>query len=99
MLTDYRLEGDTLWIRMSEKYHRIFDRTIYAFRYFMKTRPNTYTFMFRPNASALIDLNKYYELCKTFPTTNFCGAEIMRRGAVIEHPVEEAPSGANPSSD
>jgi hypothetical protein len=94
MLTDYRLEGDTLWIRMSEKYHRIFDRTIYAFRYFMKTRPNTYTFMFRPNASALIDLNKYYELCKTFPTTNFCGAEIMRRGAVVEHPVEEAPSGA-----
>lgn len=94
LVTDYLLQDDTLWIRISERHSDIFERTLRAFRYFLNMRPNTYSFVFRPNASALIDLNKYYEICKTFPTTNFCGGEIMRRGAVIEHPVVEAPSGA-----
>lgn len=94
MFTDYLLENDTLWIRISERHSDIFERTLRAFRYFLNMRPNVYSFVFRPNASALVDLNKFYEICKTFPTTNFCGGEIMRRGAVIEHPVVEAPSGA-----
>jgi hypothetical protein len=89
MLTD-----DTLWIRTPETYSNIFEKTILAFRYFVTTRPNTYTFLFRPNASALVDLGKYYDLCKTFPTQNFCSAEILQRGKVIEHPEIEAPSGA-----
>lgn len=94
MATDYLLDDDTLWVRVSERHGDIFERTLRAFRYFLSMRPKTYTFVFRPNASALIDLDRYYELCKTFPTSTFCGGEIMRRGAVIEHPVVEAPSGA-----
>jgi hypothetical protein len=94
LLTDYRLDEDTLWIRISNALPNIFNRTILAFRYFVNMRPNTYTFMFRPNASCIVDLGKYYEMCKSFPTQNFCSAEILRRGEVIEHPVVEAPSGA-----
>ena len=94
MITDYRLDEDTLWIRTSNSLPNIFHRTLLAFRYFANMRPKTYTFLFRPNASCIVDLNKYYEMCKSFPTETFCSAEILRRGEIIEHPVVEAPSGA-----
>ena len=94
MISEYRLDNDTLWIRTSNSLTNIFHRTLLAFRYFVTMRPNVYSFVFRPNASCLVDFNKYYEMCKTFPVTNFCSAEILRRGEVIDHPVVEAPSGA-----
>jgi hypothetical protein len=94
LLTEYKLTEDTLWIRTSNSFQNIFHRTLLAFRYFVNMRPNTYSFVFRPNASCIVNFNKYYEMCKSFPTQNFCSAEILRRGEVIEHPVVEAPSGA-----
>jgi hypothetical protein len=93
LVTEYLLDDDTLWIRLPEKSAFLFEKTIRAFRYFVNMRPNVYSFVFRPNASALMNLNHYYELCKTFPTERFCYAPILRRGVVIEHPVVEAPSG------
>ena len=93
LFTDYQLDDDTLWIRLPENHGTLFEKTIRAFRYFVNMRPNTYSFVFRPNASALVNLPKYYEMCTTFPTTGFCSAPILRRGEVIEHPVVEAPSG------
>jgi len=94
MLTDYRLDSDTLWIRTPNSLENIFNRTLLAFRYFVNMRPNVYSFVFRPNASCIVNLGKYYEMCKSFPTTNFCSADILRSGEVIEHPVVESPSGA-----
>jgi hypothetical protein len=93
LFTEYLLDNDTLWIRLPEKHAFLFEKTIRAFRYFLNIRPNMYSFVFRPNASALLNLNHYYELCKTFPKEKFCSAPILRRGEVIEHPVVEAPSG------
>jgi len=74
--TNYLLEEDTLWIRLPETFPYITEKTWRAFQYFAQTRPDTYTFLYRPNASSFVDLFKYYEMCKTFPTQRFCSAVV-----------------------
>lgn len=77
LTTEYRLDEDTLWIRVPDTLDYVFEKTIRAFRYFVATRPNTYRFLFRPNASCVVNLNAYYELCKTFPQEKFCSAVVV----------------------
>lgn len=94
LFTPYLLTDDTLIIRGTESLGTVWDKTILAFRYFVNMRPKTYKFLYRTNASSLVDLGKYYERCKTFPTENFCSAVIGYPGPVREHPVDEMPSGS-----
>ena len=91
LFSNYLLTEDTLYIRLPENYASLWEKTVLAFRYFLNTRPNTYSFLYRPNASALVNLEKYYELCKTFPTQNFCSAVIVSCPPVG---LQESPSGA-----
>jgi len=91
LFTDYLLTDDTLYIRLQESYGTIWEKTLRAFQYFVNMRPNTYTFLYRPNASALVNLTNYYELCKTFPTTNYCSAAIAKCPPVG---LDQSPSGA-----
>ena len=91
LFTEYLLTDDTLYIRLPENHGALWEKTVRAFRYFLNMRPNTYSFLYRPNASALVNLNKYYELCKTFPTKNFCSAVVV---SCPELQIEESPSGA-----
>lgn len=74
--SDYVLDGDTLRIRIPEGYQYITHKTFFAFRYFVQNYPDKYTFLYRPNASSFVDLFKYYEMCKNFPTQRFCSAVV-----------------------
>lgn len=90
LFSEYLLTDDTLYIRISNSLSNIFERTLRAFRYFMNMRPNTYSFMFRANASTLINLHRYYDMCKEFPKENFCSAIT---GTYPQRDVKEFPSG------
>lgn len=91
LFTEYLLDDDTLWIRIPNSLNFIFERTVRAIRYFINTRPNTYSFVFRPNASCVVNFNHYYEMCKSFPKERFCSAMI---GSYEPRGVKEFPSGA-----
>ena len=91
LVTEYLLDDDTLWIRIPDSLHYIFERTVRAFRYFINTRPNTYSFVFRPNASCVVNFNRYYEMCESFPKEKFCSAMV---GSFEPRNVKEFPSGA-----
>jgi hypothetical protein len=91
LVTEYVLDDDTLWIRIPDSLPYIFERTVRAFRYFVNTRPNTYSFLFRPNASCVVNFKRYYEMCTSFPTHEFCSAMV---GSFPQRNVKEFPSGS-----
>lgn len=94
LASDYLLDDDTLWIRISNSLPDIFERTMRAFRYFVNMRPNIYRFLYRPNASCVVNFNRYYDLCKTFPTEKFCSAVVGGPSPGGEHPAKTFPSGS-----
>lgn len=78
--SEYKLDGDTLWIRMEESIPTIYEKTLKAFEYFFKTT-RKYDFVFRPNLSSFIILKKYVEYCQTFPKTNLAAAFVGGDGS------------------
>ncbi len=80
--SEYKLEGDTLWIRIPESLDTVYEKTLKAFEYFAKTLDH-YDFVFRPNLSSFVVFDKYIEHCKTLPKQRAVSAFIGGEGADI----------------
>jgi hypothetical protein len=62
----YILRDDTLWIRAGEGYRNVYNKTFEAFKYFEKDL-HKYDFVFRPNLSSFVVMDKYVQYCSTLP--------------------------------
>lgn len=80
--TEYKLEGDTLWIRMEESLDSVYEKTLKAFDYFAN-RSEKYDFLFRPNLSSFVVFDKYIQHCHTLPRERCVSAFIGVEGADI----------------
>lgn len=78
--TEYKLDGDTLWIRIAESLDTVYEKTLKAFEYFAKTTLNQYDFVFRPNLSSFLVLDKYVQYCRTFPKNKLVAAFVGGEG-------------------
>lgn len=85
------LDGDTLWLRVPDTIPYVYQKMVMAFQTFLPVL-DKYDFVFRPNLSSCVNLHAYYELCKTFPKTRLCSAEVNAHMAGV--PIERYPSGA-----
>jgi len=70
-----QLIGDTLYLNCDDSLKGIYRKTILAFRYFEPMLDN-YDFVFRPNLSSFIVLNRYYTVMKVLPKIEMCAAVI-----------------------
>lgn len=73
--TEYKLDGDTLWIRIKESLDTVYEKTLKAFEYFANTL-NDYDFVFRPNLSSFVAFDKYVQACESFPKRRFVSAFV-----------------------
>lgn len=78
--TEYKLDEDTLWIRMGESTDTVYEKTLKAFEYFA-TSLDTYDFVFRPNLSSFVIFDKYIDYCSTLPRQRSVSAFIGGQGA------------------
>jgi hypothetical protein len=72
---EYKLEGDTLWIRIPESIPNVYPKTLMAFKYFLP-RLSDYDFVFRANMSTFIVFDRYLEFCSHLSKQNTCSAVI-----------------------
>jgi hypothetical protein len=71
--TEYKLEGDILWIRIKESLDTVYEKTLKAFEYFADQMSN-YQYVFRPNISSFVRFDKYIEYCSTLPKQRLVSA-------------------------
>jgi hypothetical protein len=94
--SEYKLQGDTLWVRAKESRPTIYEKTLKAFEYFAKTI-HKYDFVFRPNLSSFVVFDKYLQHCQFFPKTGLVAAYVGH------HNIDKTPfpsgSGYTMSSD
>ncbi len=64
--TQYKVDGDTLWIRIEESLDTVYEKTLKAFEYFAE-KLDQYDFVFRPNLSSFVVFEKYLQHCSTLP--------------------------------
>lgn len=61
------LEGDTIWSSGREVVHRVFEKTIAAFRFLPE---GSYDYLVRTNLSSVWNFSKLLGVCKTLPERN-----------------------------
>lgn len=77
--TEFKIDTDTLWIKIDESLETVYDKTMKTFEYFSENL-NQYDFVFRTNLSSFIVMNKYVEYCHTLPKERFVSAFVGNAG-------------------
>lgn len=82
------VDKNTLLVKCHERFDTCYEKTLRAFTFF---RPmyHTYDFIFRTNLSSFIVFDRYVNLVKNWPRTNFCSAMI----GIVEDEIQ-FPSGS-----
>lgn len=75
------LEDDTLWLRVSERLDKVYEKTLLAFEHFIP-EIDKYDFVFRSNLSTLVSFQHLVEFCNDLPRTNICAALIGQYGDI-----------------
>lgn len=61
-----KIVDDTLWIKIQENLNNVYEKTVRAFKYFEKDLEK-YDYVFRPNLSSFVAIDKYLQYCATIP--------------------------------
>ena len=79
--SEHSIVDDVLWVRCEETLDTVYEKTLKAFDA-VKPSLHHYDFVFRPNLSSFVVLEKYVEFCMDLPRTNMCSALIGHYGNI-----------------
>jgi hypothetical protein len=71
------VSDDTLHVKCAESLETCYEKMLKAFEFF-KPKFNQYDFIFRTNLSSFVYFDRYLELVKDWPTSNFCAAMVKQ---------------------
>jgi len=79
--SEFCIIDDVLWVRCEESLYTVYEKTLKAFDAVLPMLQE-YDFVFRPNLSSFVILDRYLEFCKNFPRMNLCAALIGDYGNI-----------------
>jgi Rps23 Pro-64 3,4-dihydroxylase Tpa1-like proline 4-hydroxylase len=82
---DYKISGDTIYVKTEEKYPELWKKFWLVLKAF-EHRFDEFDYICRPNLSTFIILDNYLEHLETLPKTNCCSGVIHYGGQPIPFP-------------